>query len=167
MGYDPGIATPFENAAAVDVDLSRYWHAVTCPTLLVRENTPTSCPERSLHRWFNADLSRGWSNFPALATHHADGRDQIRTVREFLLQAEQTIRLSVPQEAQCAAWRCHKLATTPRHPARTAIYSTENDERIFHLVTCTFFIRGNMREHQAPARGGRNIPSPARSSLLW
>jgi pimeloyl-ACP methyl ester carboxylesterase len=36
MGYDPGIAAPFEQAAATDIDLSRYWDAIACPTLLLR-----------------------------------------------------------------------------------------------------------------------------------
>jgi pimeloyl-ACP methyl ester carboxylesterase len=36
MGYDPGIAAAFETAAAADIDLSRYWDAIRCPTLLLR-----------------------------------------------------------------------------------------------------------------------------------
>jgi pimeloyl-ACP methyl ester carboxylesterase len=34
--YDPGVGNAFRIAPAVDVDLSPYWNAITCPTLLLR-----------------------------------------------------------------------------------------------------------------------------------
>ncbi len=36
MNYDPAIAAPFQMAPQVDIDLSPYYNAITCPTLLLR-----------------------------------------------------------------------------------------------------------------------------------
>ena len=34
--YDPGVGDAFRAKPAVDIDLSPYWNAITCPTLLLR-----------------------------------------------------------------------------------------------------------------------------------
>lgn len=36
MCYDPGIGIPFQKEPLADIDLWRYWDAVSCPTLLLR-----------------------------------------------------------------------------------------------------------------------------------
>ena len=36
MSYDPGIGIPFQKGPLADIDLSGYWDAVRCPTLLLR-----------------------------------------------------------------------------------------------------------------------------------
>ena len=44
MAYDPGIATPYAQSAA-DLDFSRSFAAVACPTLIVRGETSSLVPD--------------------------------------------------------------------------------------------------------------------------
>jgi pimeloyl-ACP methyl ester carboxylesterase len=86
MGYDPGIGVPFEQAAAADIDLARYWDAITCPTLLLRGAQSDILPrETALEMTRRGPKPRlvefaGVGHAPMLMA-----ADQIATVREFLL----------------------------------------------------------------------------------
>jgi pimeloyl-ACP methyl ester carboxylesterase len=87
MGYDPGIAAPFEHTAAADVDLSRYWDAVACPTLLLRGENSDVLPKEVATQMAQRGPKPRLVEFPGIG--HAPmlmAEDQIRTVREFLLQ---------------------------------------------------------------------------------
>ena len=85
--YDPGIAIAFQAQTHADVDLWQYWDAITCPTLLMRgaqsdlllKDTATAMTRRGpCPRLIEFE---GIGHAPMLM---AD--DQIRTVREFLLE---------------------------------------------------------------------------------
>jgi pimeloyl-ACP methyl ester carboxylesterase len=87
LAYDPGIAEVFRNAPPADVDLWSYWDAVRCPTLLLR-GAQSDLLERdtALKMTQRGPQTRlvefeGVGHAPALM---AD--DQIRTVRDFLLE---------------------------------------------------------------------------------
>ena len=85
MGYDPGIAAPFEQAAKVDIDLSHFWDAITCPTLLLRGEHSDILPrETALHMTQRGPKPK-FVEFPGIG--HAPvlmAADQIAVVREFL-----------------------------------------------------------------------------------
>lgn len=86
MGYDPGIAVVFEKAAAADIDLSHYWDAVTCPTLLLRGEQSDILAEDIATRMTQRGPKPRLVEFPGVG--HAPmlmAADQIRIVREFLL----------------------------------------------------------------------------------
>ena len=85
--YDPGIAIAFQAQTHADVDLWQYWDAITCPTLLMRgaqsdlllKDTATAMTRRGpCPRLIEFE---GIGHAPMLM---AD--DQIRTVRDFLLE---------------------------------------------------------------------------------
>jgi pimeloyl-ACP methyl ester carboxylesterase len=87
LAYDPGIAETFRKVPPADVDLWAYWDAVKCPTLLLR-GAQSDLLERDTalkmtRRGPQARLVEfeGVGHAPALM---AD--DQIRTVRDFLLE---------------------------------------------------------------------------------
>jgi pimeloyl-ACP methyl ester carboxylesterase len=87
MSYDPGIAAPFEKAATADVDLSRYWDAVTCPTLLLRGEHSDVLPRDVAARMVRGGPKPRFVEFPGIG--HAPmlmANDQIHIVREFLLK---------------------------------------------------------------------------------
>jgi pimeloyl-ACP methyl ester carboxylesterase len=88
---DPGIAIPFQKAAAADVDLWPVWDAVACPTLLIR-----GAQSDQLLKDTAAAMTRrgpkprlvefeGIGHAPMLMTD-----DQIKVVRDFLLMSAQT-----------------------------------------------------------------------------
>ena len=89
MGYDPGIAVVFEKAAAADVDLSRYWNAVTCPTLLLRgAQSDVLAQEVAIQMTQHGPKPRlvefsGVGHAPMLMAEN-----QIRVVREFLKEPQ-------------------------------------------------------------------------------
>ena len=86
MGYDPGIAVPFAQAAASDIDLSRYWDAITCPTLLLRGEQSDILPRETALQMTRRGPRpklvefRGIGHAPMLMA-----ADQIAVVRDFLL----------------------------------------------------------------------------------
>ena len=85
MGYDPGIAMPFEKTAAQDVDLSRYWDAVACPTLLLRGERSDVLPKDVAADMIRRGPKPTFVEFPGIG--HAPmlmAADQIRIVQEFL-----------------------------------------------------------------------------------
>ena len=87
LACDPGIAEPFRKGPLADVDLWKYWDAIRCPTLLLRgADSDLLLRETAL-----AMQSRGprphMIEFAGIG--HAPmlmAGDQIRAVREFLLQ---------------------------------------------------------------------------------
>lgn len=89
MGYDPGIAVVFEKAAAADIDLSRYWNAVTCPTLLLRgAQSDVLAQEVAIQMTQHGPKPRlvefsGVGHAPMLMAEN-----QIRVVREFLKEPQ-------------------------------------------------------------------------------
>ena len=86
MSYDPGIAVPFEQAAASDVDLSRYWDAITCPTLLLRGEQSDILPREIALQMTQRGPGPKLVEFPRIG--HAPmlmTADQIAVVRDFLL----------------------------------------------------------------------------------
>ena len=88
MGYDPGIAVPFEKSAAADVDLSRYWEAVSCPTLLLRGQHSDVLPRDVATQMIQRGPRPRFVEFPGVG--HAPmlmAEDQIRAVRQFLVQS--------------------------------------------------------------------------------
>lgn len=86
LSYDPEIAAPFRKSAVADVDLWKYWDAITCPTLLLRgaesdlllaktaSEMQTRGPRPQMVEF------AGVGHAPMLMTD-----EQIRAVREFLL----------------------------------------------------------------------------------
>lgn len=87
MNYDPGIALPFQKVQDKDIDLSAYYDAVTCPTLLLR-----GADSDLLRRDTALDMTRrgpkarlvefsGVGHAPMLMAE-----DQIRVTRKFLLE---------------------------------------------------------------------------------
>ena len=86
MGYDPGIAAPFEQAAAADIDLSRYWDAITCPTLLLRGAESDILPRETAVQMTRRGPRPKFVEFPGVG--HAPmlmAADQIAVVRDFLI----------------------------------------------------------------------------------
>lgn len=89
MGYDPGIAAVFEKAAAADIDLSRYWNAVSCPTLLLRgAQSDVLAQEVAIQMTQHGPKPRlvefsGVGHAPMLMAEN-----QIRVVREFLKEPQ-------------------------------------------------------------------------------
>lgn len=86
LGYDPAIALPFQGELA-DVDLSAYWDAITCPTLLLRgAQSDLLLRETALdmtQRGPKAKLVefQGTGHAPMLMKE-----SEVRIVREFLLE---------------------------------------------------------------------------------
>jgi len=88
MGYDPGIAVPFEQAAASDIDLSRYWDAIACPTLLLRGEQSDILPRDVATQMTRGGPKPRLVEFPGVG--HAPmlmAEEQIRVVRTFLLES--------------------------------------------------------------------------------
>jgi pimeloyl-ACP methyl ester carboxylesterase len=86
MGYDPGIAAPFEQAARSDIDLARYWDAITCPTLLLRGEESDILPRETALEMTRRGPRPKLVEFPGIG--HAPvlmAPDQIAVVRDFLL----------------------------------------------------------------------------------
>lgn len=88
MNYDPGIAVVFQKAAPHDIDLSAYYDAVTCPTLLLRgANSDLLRHETAVEMTQRGPKAKlvefaGVGHAPMLMAE-----DQIRVVRDFLLGA--------------------------------------------------------------------------------
>ncbi len=86
MSYDPDIAAPFRKGPLYDVDLWKYWDAITCPTLMLRgADSDLLLKETAAEMQTRGPRPRmiefaGVGHAPMLM---AD--DQIRAVREFLL----------------------------------------------------------------------------------
>ena len=86
MSYDPGIAVPFAQAATSDIDLSRYWDAITCPTLLLRGEQSDILPRETALQMTQRGPRPELVEFPGIG--HAPmlmAADQIAVVRDFLL----------------------------------------------------------------------------------
>lgn len=86
MGYDPGIAAPFEQAAHSDIDLSRYWDAITCPTLLLRGEKSDILPREIALEMTRRGPKPKLVEFAEIG--HAPvlmAADQIAVVRNFLI----------------------------------------------------------------------------------
>jgi pimeloyl-ACP methyl ester carboxylesterase len=86
MSYDPGIALPFRKGPLADIDLSAYFDAIACPTLLMRG----AQSDLLLHQTALAMTLRGPR--PRLVEFEGVGHapmlmaaDQIAAAREFLL----------------------------------------------------------------------------------
>jgi pimeloyl-ACP methyl ester carboxylesterase len=86
MSYDPGIALPFRKGPLADIDLSAYFDAIACPTLLMRG----AQSDLLLHQTALAMTRRGPR--PRLVEFEGVGHapmlmaaDQIAAAREFLL----------------------------------------------------------------------------------
>jgi len=83
--YDPAIAAPFQGELA-DIDLSAYWDAVSCPTLVLRgaesDVLPRETAQDMTRRGPRAKLVEfaGVGHAPMLMDE-----EQIQAVREFLL----------------------------------------------------------------------------------
>ena len=89
MGYDPGIAAVFEKAAAADIDLSRYWDAVRCPTLLLRGAQSDVLAREVAMQMTQRGPKPRLVEFPGVG--HAPmlmAEDQIRVVQEFLKEPQ-------------------------------------------------------------------------------
>lgn len=88
MVYDPGIARPFTDAAAKDIDLWKVYDAVRCPTLLLRGGDSDlllrDTAEEMTRRGPRSRLIEfpGVGHAPALLAN-----DQIAAIRAFLLEA--------------------------------------------------------------------------------
>ena len=84
LRYDPAIGAPFQGELA-DVDLSGYWHAIRCPTLLLRgESSDILLPETAALMTQTGPKAK-LVEFPGIG--HAPmlmADDQIAVVREFL-----------------------------------------------------------------------------------
>lgn len=86
MGYDPGIGIPFQKGPLADIDLSGYWNAVRCPTLLLRgAQSDLLLKETALQMTQSGPKPKlvefaGIGHAPMLMAE-----DQIRVVRDFLL----------------------------------------------------------------------------------
>jgi pimeloyl-ACP methyl ester carboxylesterase len=88
MNYDPGIALAFQKGPLGDIDLTGYYDTIACPTLLLRG----AQSDLLLHETALAMTQRGPR--PQLVEFEGVGhapmlmaQDQIRVVREFLLEA--------------------------------------------------------------------------------
>lgn len=87
MSYDPGIGIPFQKGPLADIDLSGYWDAVRCPTLLLRgAQSDLLLKDMALQMTQRGPKPRlvefaGIGHAPMLM---AD--DQIKVVRDFLLE---------------------------------------------------------------------------------
>lgn len=88
MNYDPAIALPFQKAQARDIELWNYYDAIRCPTLLLRgalsDLLQKDIAMQMTQRGPRPELVEfeGIGHAPALM-----GDDQIRVLRDFLLQA--------------------------------------------------------------------------------
>jgi pimeloyl-ACP methyl ester carboxylesterase len=87
MNYDPGIGLPFQKGPLADIDLTGYYDAIACPTLLLRG----AQSDLLLHDTALAMTQRGPK--PRLVEFanvgHAPmlmAEDQIKVVRDFLLE---------------------------------------------------------------------------------
>ena len=85
--YDPAIRLAFEGELE-DIDLTAYWDAVRCPTLLLRGAESDILLGETARAMTQRGPRAELVEFPAVG--HAPmlmADDQIRTVREFLLRA--------------------------------------------------------------------------------
>jgi pimeloyl-ACP methyl ester carboxylesterase len=88
MCYDPDIAAPFRKGPLFDVDLWKYWDAISCPTLILRgAESDLLLKETALEMQGRGPRPHmiefaGVGHAPTLMAE-----DQIRAVREFLLPA--------------------------------------------------------------------------------
>ena len=87
MNYDPGIGLPFQKGPISDIDLTGYYDAITCPTLLLRG------AESDLLRHDTALAMTQRGPKPRLVEFAGVGHapmlmaeDQIKVVRDFLLE---------------------------------------------------------------------------------
>lgn len=87
MSYDPGIGIPFQKGPLADIDLSGYWDAVRCPTLLLRgAQSDLLLKDMALQMTQRGPKPRlvefaGIGHAPMLMAE-----DQIKVVRDFLLE---------------------------------------------------------------------------------
>ena len=84
--YDPAIAAPFEGALA-DMDLSAYWDAISCPTLLLRGADSDLLLRETAEAMTQRGPKAKLVEFEAVG--HAPMlmcEEQVRVVREFLLE---------------------------------------------------------------------------------
>ncbi|HXF67274.1 MAG TPA: alpha/beta hydrolase [Burkholderiales bacterium] len=86
LRYDPEIAAPFRRGLLADVDLWRYYDAVTCPTLLLRGAQSDLLPRETAIAMTQRGPKPKLVEFEGVG--HAPmlmARDQIEAVRTFLL----------------------------------------------------------------------------------
>lgn len=89
MNYDPGIALPFQKMQDRDIELWNYYDAIRCPTLLLRgalsDLLQKNIAMQMTQRGPRPELVEfeGIGHAPALMSD-----DQIRIVRDFLLQGQ-------------------------------------------------------------------------------
>ena len=84
--YDPDIAIPFREKRLPDVDLSGYWDAIACPTLLLRGAQSDVLPKEHAAAMTRRGPRPRLVEFEGIG--HAPmlmAEDQVRVVREFLL----------------------------------------------------------------------------------
>ncbi len=87
MSYDPGIGIPFQKGPLADIDLSGYWDAVRCPTLLLRgAQSDLLLKDMALQMTQRGPKPKlvefaGIGHAPMLMAE-----DQITVVRDFLLE---------------------------------------------------------------------------------
>jgi pimeloyl-ACP methyl ester carboxylesterase len=84
--YDPGIAVPFRKGPLNDVDLWKYWDAITCPTLLLRGAESDLLPRATADEMQKRGPRPRMIEFAGVG--HAPmlmANDQIRAVQDFLL----------------------------------------------------------------------------------
>lgn len=86
MRYDPAIGAAFEGELA-DVDLSAFWSAITCPTLLIRGVESDILLSETAQAMTTSGPKAKLVEFPGVG--HAPmlmSSDQVQVVREFLLE---------------------------------------------------------------------------------
>lgn len=87
MTYDPGIALPFQKGALADIDLSAYFDAIACPTLLLRGAQSDLLPRETALAMTRRGPKPRLVEFEGVG--HAPmlmATDQIAAAREFLLE---------------------------------------------------------------------------------
>jgi pimeloyl-ACP methyl ester carboxylesterase len=87
LHYDPAIKIPYRQMAADDVDLTRFWDRISCPTLLLRGSESQILPAEV------ADSMRETGPRASVVTFNGVGhapalmaRDQIATVEDWLFR---------------------------------------------------------------------------------
>jgi pimeloyl-ACP methyl ester carboxylesterase len=86
MRYDPDIAAPFRKGPLFDVDLWKYWDAISCPTLLLRGAESDLLLKQTAAEMQTRGPRPRMVEFTGVG--HAPmliKEDQIRVVRDFLL----------------------------------------------------------------------------------
>jgi pimeloyl-ACP methyl ester carboxylesterase len=87
LRYDPAIGAPFQGELA-DIDLSAYWHAIRCPTLLLRGESSDILLAETAALMTQTGPKARLVEFPGIG--HAPmlmADDQIAVVREFLRES--------------------------------------------------------------------------------